>query len=223
MTADNKALSSTGTSGRWFGLGAGCGGILLLLAGVTVGLVLPAFARKQDRLKHLYCAANLRQISQASATYAEDYDGEYPPGLAALYPDYIGNARLFKCPATYTEGWRDFAMGQATEQSSGYIYLPGRFDGLPENFVLAYDKPGNHRSDVVNAVFVDGHIQTFKFIHAPDFERFEKMVADQEAQLPELRRKREEEKARKAAKAGDRPASSGTEVASPALPVPEER
>ena len=179
-------------TGLWIGLGVGCGVGGLMFLGLLLGLLLPALGAVRSRALRANCQSNLRQIGLAVNGYSEDYDGDFPPSLAELYSDYVSNARLFKCPATNDRGYLDFVAGTATEASASYVYLPGRFCELPGDFFVAYDKPGNHRGDGVNVVYVDGHVQWWKLNTASDKEAFEKALADQEEQLPELRRKRDE-------------------------------
>ena len=86
-------------------------------------------------------------------------------------------------------------MGKATERSSSYVYLSGRFDGLPGDFVLTYDRPENHGGRGINYVSVEGEPE---WVPAGKVPSFMKRIADEEEQLPELRRKWEEDKAKSA-------------------------
>ncbi len=191
----------------------GCLMVGLALTAALVFLFLPARGNVRQRAHRANCQSNLRQIGLAINMYSEDYDQDFPPCLAELWPDYVNNAKLFKCPATADKGWQDFAAGKATEKSSSYVYLPGRFAGAPGDFALAYDRSkDNHKGDGINAVSVDGHVE---WVPAAKMAEFMKRTADQEAQLPQLRRKWEEEK--KAAKAGRAPAPApSTDDAPPA-------
>ncbi len=138
---------------------------------------------------HVTCSANLRQIGLAINGYAEDYDGEFPPSLRELYPDYVNNPKLFSCVTKRCKYTGDFVSGKVSERSSSYVYLPGRFIALPGDFILAYDKPENHDGDGINAVFVDGHVAWRKMDTANARANFQKELAEQEAQLPELRQR----------------------------------
>ncbi len=147
------------------------------------------------------CQSNLRQIGLAINGYAEDFGQDFPPSLAELYPDYVNNARLYKCPADSSASCADFAAHRATEKSSSYVYLPGRFAAAPGDFVLAYDRSKDHHVGAgINAVFVDGHVE---WVPAAKMGGFMQRIADQEAQLPALRRKWEEDKAASTPAPGD--------------------
>ena len=196
-----------GSEGLWLnrgGLGCLKWGFVILLGLVAIGFFLPPGGRVGKRALRANCQSNLRQIGLAINGYSEDYDQDFPPSLAELWPDYVNNAKLFKCPATADTGWQDFVAGKATEKSSSYVYLPGRFAAAPGDFVLAYDRSKDHHVDAgINAVFVDGHVE---WVSAAKMAEFMKRIADQEVRLPELRRKWEAEEAKKAAKAVGAPA-----------------
>ncbi len=191
----------------WIGLGVGCGVGGLLLIGIVAAVFMSALGSVRGRAMRANCQSNLRMIGLAVNGYSEDYDGDFPPSLAHLYPNYGIDAKVFSCPSSPSH-YQDLPSGAVGSGSSGYVYLPGRFCELPGDFFVAYDKPGNHRGEGVNVVYVDGHVQWWKLGTASDKEAFEKALAVQEEQLPELRRKRDE--ARK----------SGAPLAPSTAPVP---
>jgi len=135
------------------------------------------------------CRGNLRQIGLAINGYSVDYDGEFPPTFRELYPDYVNNPKLFSCPAKRSKYTKDFVSGKVGERSSSYVYLPGRFVALPGDFILAYDKPDNHDGDGINVLFLDVHVAWRKMDTANARANFQKELAEQEAQLPELRQR----------------------------------
>ncbi|HOX08598.1 MAG TPA: hypothetical protein PK280_19540 [Planctomycetota bacterium] len=80
----------------------------------------------------------------------------------------------------------DFRTGSVGEGSSSYVYLPGRSSAMPGDFILAYDKPGNHGSDGVNVLCIDSSVMWIRKSELPGLMQ---KIADQEAQLPALRKK----------------------------------
>jgi hypothetical protein len=175
--------------GRWV-----VNAVALALLGLLVWLYVfqPPQGRIRESAKRAACKNHLRQIGIALRLYADDHDGGFPSGLAELYPTCIDNAGIFSC-ASAPSSWKDFEPGgTVTEKSSSFTYLPGRFAKLPSDFVLAHDKPDNHGGAGINVLRVDG---TVSWVGKPELPELTKTIADQEARLPELRRKWEQERA----------------------------
>jgi hypothetical protein len=194
--------------------GLGVGGVIggLLILAILVGLLLPAVSTKRESPLRPACKNNLSQIGIALHLYADDYDGAFPPTLLELYTyNYGDNPKIYSCP-NGPSSYEDFKTGKITERSSSYTYLPGRWSSLPGDFVLVYDKtPKNHGGDGFNVLYVDSSVLWVRLSEIPAFM---KTIADQEAQLPELRRKWEAEK-----KAGPKPAPGGAEAAPAPAPA----
>jgi len=176
----------------WLGVGLGCGTLLVLLLGLGVVLGLSAFSKVRPRGRPGQCKANLRQIGLACHIYADDNDEEFPPDLAHLYPALVDNAKVFSCPSR-PSSYKDFTLGPAAvgERSSSYVYLPGRWPALPGDFFLAYEKIENHGGAGFNVLYVDAHVEWWPKDLIPDVRA---KLAEQEARLPELRKKRDAEK-----------------------------
>jgi hypothetical protein len=71
---------------------------LLFLAAVLLGMALPIFAAVQERGQAIKCLSEGKQIGVACKLYAMDHQGNYPPTLNQLIPDYLTDAKLFECP-----------------------------------------------------------------------------------------------------------------------------
>jgi len=122
----------------------------------------------RERARRAKCVSNLRQIYMAIQVYATDNDDAFPPSLAELFPRYVVDGRLYRCPtaqmATVIEesdlptGAKD-AVGVFTEANTDYVYVPGMTGTFPPDCVLVYGKPGNHgEGEGTNVMFLAGHI-----------------------------------------------------------------
>ena len=150
---------------------------------VLCPLLLIMFSR--ESANRAACKGNLSIIRMGLLRYADEHGGEFSPSLAALYPKYVESTGVFSCPA-HPSRHQDFAAGAAGEESSGYVYLPGRTRSLPGSFVLAFDKFRNHGSRGANVLFVDGSVA---WCPAERLSELQKILLEQQAQLLELRLK----------------------------------
>ncbi len=82
-------------------LGFYAGGLGIILLAAAAAALLAAHRRRAEMagLRH-HCAANLRQLALACQMYADDYGGEYPPGIREVYPDYQDIPWNLWCPLT---------------------------------------------------------------------------------------------------------------------------
>jgi prepilin-type processing-associated H-X9-DG protein len=106
--------------------------------------------RAREAARQAVCRSNLKQIGLALAMYANDYQGQFPPKLQDLFPDYVTDKDLFECPQ---------APGV-----EGYVYVTGlSFESGPTG-IAAFDRKGNHE-DGRNVLFVDGHVEFMSEAH----------------------------------------------------------
>ena len=67
--------------------------------------------------------SNAKQLGVACKLYALDHDGDYPPNLLELYPDYLATKELFPCP-------------MVPGQDLGYAYVGGKVSDPPKQPLL---------------------------------------------------------------------------------------
>ena len=94
--------------------------VVIAIIAILAGLLLPALARAREESRRKACASNLAQIMKACITYQEP-NGDFIPShrndssncwmlstwgpspwesMALLYPTYLDNCRVFRCPST---------------------------------------------------------------------------------------------------------------------------
>jgi hypothetical protein len=163
-------------------------GLAVMVGAAVIGIPWVRGVREDARRDN--CVSNIGLLGIACHLYADDNDENFPENWQQLYPNYADSLRLFSCPSRPCVFVRDFVSGTATERSSSYILLPGRWPALPGNFFLTYEKFGNHHQGF-HVVYVNAHDEWWPVSRKAEFQR---ELADQEAQLPELRKQWEQRK-----------------------------
>ena len=87
--------------------------VVIAIIAILAGLLLPALARAREEGRRARCRSNLKQIGEGCVTYSDSSagffpycDGPSPSWTAAdtsyllLYPDFIGDYKVFWCPST---------------------------------------------------------------------------------------------------------------------------
>lgn len=115
--------------------------ILFLMLPFFTAFTLPQLGRVSERARRVACLSNLKQIRLALEQYAEDSEGELPPGLEALENSGILTDRaIYRCPSCSAP-----SRGQGGFDSD-YLYTV-------ENGVAALrDRPGNHYGGFANRI-----------------------------------------------------------------------
>jgi hypothetical protein len=164
---------------------------LLLVAGLAamLGSAVIGVSWLRENARRANCKQTLRAIGLCCHIYSDDNDGEFPQNWQQLYPNYV-DERILSCPSRPCVFVRDFVSGTATERSSSYILLPGRWSELPGDFFLIYEKPANHQGPQGRGFHVVDAADRVQWWPAADADKFFAELKAQEAQLPELRKKR---------------------------------
>ncbi len=124
--------------------------LVLVIALVVGGLMLPFIRYNARRMDKTACANNLRQVGLALYIYAKEHEGRFPPTLKALYDErYLADRRLMDCPASRDTG---------TPESPDYIYTAGLSVRDPSLTALVRDKARNHPRGGKNILYVNGAV-----------------------------------------------------------------
>jgi prepilin-type processing-associated H-X9-DG protein len=93
---------------------------------------------------------NLKQIGLALHMYSQDNNENFPDDISALYPNYVGDMRIFICPSSKV----------SSDTQISYVYIRGLSEQDSSDSIIAYDaSPDNHDGDGRNVLFLDGHVR----------------------------------------------------------------
>ena len=82
--------------------------MVIAIIGTLATILLPALARSRESARRGSCSMNLRELGALLQIYASEHNGTLPWSgghnnadcLWALYPDYLTDDRVFKCPSS---------------------------------------------------------------------------------------------------------------------------
>jgi len=183
LVASSKIGKSQGTLG---GKGLAVGGIVLgglsvLTTAVLVGLMLPAVQQARGAAREAVCRNNLKQIGMAMSMYAVQYGDHLPHdprgplySLALLYPDYLGDPKVFVCPDAEESAdavFPDDCALAGHRCSYGYDNETHPRMTDPMTPIVA-EKPGSH-GPRFNVLYFDGRVEA----------RTDAMLADRQDNL----------------------------------------
>jgi len=113
-------------AGRMSGNGLAIGGLvtgylgLIMIAALALGIALPVFAAVKEKAQETKCLSEAKQLALGCKLYASDHDGNYPPTLNQLFPEYLTDKKLLECPLTKDQppmGY-DYFGGKDTDPSA---------------------------------------------------------------------------------------------------------
>ena len=133
--------------------------IVIAIIGILTGILLTAISRARESGRRTQCASNLRQIGFGLIMYSNENKETFPNGgatamndLNLLYPDYVSERRVFKCPSdnlVTVEGNSNITAGDGFEKdecSYGYdnTHSPANDPGV----AIIADRPTNDGTNV---------------------------------------------------------------------------
>ena len=138
--------------------------LVVFVIGVIFFVVsmMPELSEGREKARIAACISNLKQVGLALHMYANDNGGVFPESLVDLYPEYIGEFKIFYCPGKYTTGCCDSSYPASLDpQRVSYTYTPGLSQKSDTEKVIVTDNDSsNHNGKVVNILYVDGHVET---------------------------------------------------------------
>ena len=78
--------------------------VVVAIIAVLAAMLVPAVGHARNKAGEANCMNNLRQLSMALIMYQDDHDGNYPPWLSSLYPEYFGAKETFICKSDRSLG-----------------------------------------------------------------------------------------------------------------------
>ncbi len=170
--------------------------VVIAIIAILAGMLLPALARAREEARRANCKNNMQQIGKALAAYGGNYKDYYPyvasvfdgtdeksyasDCLAMLYPEYMQQVKVFRCPSTEDEPvigvawnqgarWCSFGLAAPTWPSYGYDkFIAKSRAGSGHAIVADMDGTGcdadmpdtnstNHQGGQ-NVLYFDGHV-----------------------------------------------------------------
>ena len=131
--------------------------VVIAIIGILAGILLPALSRARESGRRTQCASNLKQIGLGIIMYSNENQEVFPVSTTApinmtslnlIYPDYVSERKVFKCPSDATFVTSDTTAGitqadgfDKDECSYGYdsTHSPSNDPGT----AIAADRPTN--------------------------------------------------------------------------------
>lgn len=138
--------------------------VVISIISVLASILLPAYAKAQEKARQTYCASNLKQLATAVTTYAQDYDDRLPPLYYSKDPIFWSyqKYRVTQLSNPGTTNWMQLIFPYA--KSRGVFNCPDD-DNASGNgcFVDPNDVAGNLAEKLVQVSYVMN-----TYVSAPD-------------------------------------------------------
>ena len=94
--------------------------VVIAIIGILAGILLPALSRARESGRRTQCASNLKQIGLGIIMYSNENQEVFPVSTTApinmtslnlIYPDYVSERKVFKCPSDATFVTSDTTAG----------------------------------------------------------------------------------------------------------------
>lgn len=128
-----------------------------------LGAMMPALSSARGVARGAKCASNLKQIGFGCHLWSSDHDERFPKSIEGLFPEYISDRNVFACPTS--------------PAAMSYVFVSGLTAADPADWIVAYDRPGNHGDEGVNVLYIGGNVAM-----RTDLAVVERQVAKQVAQ-----------------------------------------
>ncbi len=95
--------------------------VVIAIIAVLAGMLLPVLGKARSKARTAACMNNLKQVGLGIVMYRNDNDEAMPYWTSRLYPDYVGNKQVYKCPMdgnpenTAASAWKQRPDGQFDE------------------------------------------------------------------------------------------------------------
>lgn len=128
--------------------------VVIAIIGILAGILLPVLSRARESARSTQCASNVKQIGMGLIMYANENSEAFPSSTAdamlslnLLFPNYISDQRVFKCPSdTSVSATSNATIAAATkftknQCSYGYDYTHTQADDA--DVAILADRPTN--------------------------------------------------------------------------------
>lgn len=168
-------------------------GLFAMFATIVIGSVVVFSIRPQPLAarQQAACRQNLGLIGLSAVEYHTNFNA-FPPDLDALFAFAALPPKVGQCPVHRAVDDRipvgDAApAAQPTNAGCDYAYVAGLSLDSPADWILAFDRPGNHPDGGGNVVYVRGRVRYFpgESFHA-ELIRFEQAYRDATGETPTI-------------------------------------
>ncbi len=72
--------------------------VVIAIIAILAGILLPALNQARERGKTTTCLNQLKQLVVSCELYRNDYKDRMPPWISTLYPNYMSDTKVYRCP-----------------------------------------------------------------------------------------------------------------------------